>query len=84
MRLTKLDINSLDFERVKKYFMELLSKVPPLKTKFLRANHFKLVTNEISNVSIVKNQTEKPVFIKDDYRDKELSTISRGISTSVL
>ena len=84
MRLTNLDGNSLDFEAVKKYFMKLLSKVPPLKTKFLRANHFKLVTNEISNVSIAKNQTKKPTFIEDDYRDKELSAISRGISVSVL
>ena len=84
MRLTNLDGNSLDFEAVKKYFMKLLSKVPPLKTKFLRANDFKLVTNEISNVNIVKNQTEKPTFIEDDYRDKELSAISRGISVSVL
>ena len=68
MRLTNLDINSLDFERVEKYFMELLSKVSPLKTKFLRDNHFKFATNEISNVSIVKNQTDKSVFIEDDYR----------------
>ena len=44
LRLTHLDMNSLDFVSLKKCFMELLNKVAPLKTKFLRANHSKFIT----------------------------------------
>ena len=44
MRLTQLNMNSLDFGSLKKCFIELLNKVAPLKTKFLRANHSKFVT----------------------------------------
>ena len=35
MRLTNLDMNSLDFESLNKFFMKLLYKVAPLKTKFV-------------------------------------------------
>ena len=45
MRLTNLDMNSLDFGSLKKCFKELLN-VAPLKTKFLRANHSKFITKQ--------------------------------------
>ena len=48
VRLTHLNMNSLDFGSLKKCFIELLNKVTPLKTKFLRANHSKFVTKEVS------------------------------------
>lgn len=35
MRLTNLDMNSLDFESLNQFFMKLLYKVAPLKTKFV-------------------------------------------------
>ena len=38
VRLTNLDMNSLDFGCLKKCFMKLSNKVAPLKAKFLRAN----------------------------------------------
>ena len=48
VRLTLLDMNDLDFGNLKKCFMELINKVAPLKTKFLRANHSKFVTKDVS------------------------------------
>ena len=41
MRLTNLDMNNLDLGSLKICFKELLNKVAPLKSKFLRANHSK-------------------------------------------
>ena len=49
MRLTHLDMNSLDFGSLKKCFLELLNKVALLKTKFLRANHSKFATKNVNN-----------------------------------
>ena len=48
VRLTLLDMNDLDFGNLKKCFMELINKVAPLKTKFMRANHSKFVTKDVS------------------------------------
>ena len=56
MRLTHLDMNSLDFGTFKKCFMELLNKVAPLKTEFLRANHSKSVTKDVSKVIMIRTK----------------------------
>ena len=56
VRLTNLDMNSLDFESLKKYFMELLHKFAPLKAKFLRANHSKFVTKGISKAIMLRTK----------------------------
>ena len=39
LKLSNLEMSSLDFGSLKICFMELLNKIAPLKTKFLRANH---------------------------------------------
>ena len=44
--------------------MELLNKVVPLKSTFLRSNHSKFVTKGYP----VKNRTEKSVFKEEDFR----------------
>ena len=49
VRLTHLDMNSLDFGNLKKCFTELFNKVAPLKAKFLGTNHSKFVTKDQSN-----------------------------------
>ena len=36
--------------------MELLNKVVPLKTRFLRANHFKFVTKDVSKAIVLRNK----------------------------
>ena len=64
MILTHLDSNSLDVGSLKKYFMELLNKVAPLKTKFLRANHSKFVTKDVSKGIIMLRTKLKNQFLK--------------------
>ena len=56
MRLIHLDMNSLDFRSLKKCLMELLKKFAPLKTKFLRANHSKFVTKDISKAIMLRTK----------------------------
>ena len=47
-------MNSLDFGSLKKCFMELLNDVVPLKTEFLRANHCKFVTKDVSKAIMLR------------------------------
>ena len=41
-------MNDCSFIELKTIFMELLNKVAPLKTKYLRANYSKFITKELS------------------------------------
>ena len=82
-RLSNLDMNTLDFGSLKKCFMELLNKVAPLKSKFLRANHYKFVTKDVSKSIILKTKLRNQ-FLKERTLEVELSAISRGIFVSVL
>ena len=50
VRLTYLDMNSLNFGSLNKV-LEILNNVAPLKTKFMRANHFKFVTKDVIRLS---------------------------------
>ena len=56
VKLTYLDMNSLDFGNLEKRFMELLNKVAPQKTKFLRANHSKFVTKDVSKAIMLRTK----------------------------
>ena len=56
VRRTHVDINSLDFESLKKFFMKLLNKVAPLKTEFLRVNYSKFVTKDISKAIMLRTK----------------------------
>ena len=58
-----LDMSSLDFGSLEICFMELLNKIAPLKTKFLRANHFKFVTKEVSK-AIMRSTKLRNKFLK--------------------
>ena len=46
--LKDFDMNNSSFNELKTIFMELLNKVAPLKTKYLRANYSKFMTKELS------------------------------------
>ena len=48
LKLSNLDISSLDFGSIKYALWNFLNKIAPLKTKFLIANHSKFVTKEVS------------------------------------
>ena len=41
-------MNNSSFNELKTIFMELLNKVAPLKTKYLRVNYSKFMTKELS------------------------------------
>ena len=49
-------MNSLDFGSFKICFMDLLNKVAPLKTKFLRTNHSKFVTKDLSKAIMLRTK----------------------------
>ena len=56
VRRTHVDINSLDFGSLKKFFMKILNKVAPLKTKFLRVNYSKFVTKDVSKTIMLRTK----------------------------
>ena len=56
VRITDLDMNSLDFGSLKKCFIELLNQVAPLKTKFLRANLSKFVRKDVSKAIMLRTK----------------------------
>ena len=64
VRLTNLDMNSLDFGGLKNGLMELLNEVAQLKTKFLRANHSKFVTKDVSKAIMLRTKLRNQ-FLKN-------------------
>ena len=49
-------MNNSSFIELKTTFMELLNKVAPLKTKYLRANYSKFMTKELSKAIILRTK----------------------------
>ena len=52
-------MSELNFSAIKKIYLEILGKLAPLKKKYLRANHTKLVTKELKKAmlqTILRNQ----------------------------
>ena len=54
--------NATSFEEPQEIFMDLLNKFAPLKCKYLRANHFKFMTKELS----------KPIMLRTRFRHQFL------------
>ena len=76
-------MNSLDFGSLKKCFIELLNKVAPLKTKFLRANHSKFVTKDVSKAIMLRTKLRNQ-FLKKRTLEARTEYNKRGIFISVL
>ena len=59
-----LNFSELDFATLRKIFIEILDKFAPLQKKYIRANHSKFVTKELSKAimlrSKLRNQFLKP------------------------
>ena len=70
LRLTHLDNNSLDFGSLKNCFTEILNNVALLKTKFLRANHFKFVTKDVSKAIMLRTKLRKKNNKEENFRGK--------------
>ena len=79
VRLTHLDMNSLDFGSLKKCFMVIFNKVALLKNKSLRANHSKSVTKDVNKAIMLRTKLRNQLLKK-----RTLEAISRGIFVSVL
>ena len=54
--LRNFDENNSSFIELKTIFMEVLNKVAPLKTKYLRANYFKFMMNELSKAFMLRTK----------------------------
>ena len=61
--LKYFDMNNSSFIELKTTFMELLNKVAPLKTKYLRSNYFKSMTKELSKAIILRTKLQNK-FLK--------------------
>ena len=48
--------NTTSFEELQKIFMDLLNKFAPLKCKYLRANHSKFMTKELSKTIMLRTR----------------------------
>ena len=84
VRLTHLDMNSLDFGSLKKCFIELLNKVAPLKTKFLRANHSKFVTKDVSKAIMLRTKLRNQFLKKRTLQARTKYNKQRNICVSLV
>ena len=57
------DMNNSSFIELKTIFMELLNKVAPLKTKYLRGTYSKFMTKELSKAIILRTKLQNK-FLK--------------------
>ena len=77
-------MNSLDFGSLKKCFIELLNKVAPLKTKFLRANHSKFVTKDVSNAFMLRTKLRNHFLKKRNLEARTKYNKQRNICVSLV
>ena len=84
VRLTHLNMNSLDFGSLKKCFIELLNKVAPLKTKFLRANHSKFVTKDVSKAIMLRTKLRNQFLKKRTLEARIKYNKQRNICVSLV
>ena len=66
-----LNVRELDFETIRKIFMEVLDEFAPLKKKYIRANHSKLVTKELSKAIMLRSKLRNQ-FLKTKTQESKL------------
>ena len=84
MRLTHLNMKCLDFGSLKKCFVKLLNKVAPLKTKFLRANHSKFVTKDVSKAIMLRTKLRNQFLKKRTLEARIKYNKQRNICVSLV
>ena len=77
-------MNNLVFGSLKKCFIELLNKVAPLKTKFLRANHSKFVTKDVSKVIMLRTKLRNQFLKKRNLEEGTNNNKKRNICVSLV
>ena len=76
--------SSLDFRSLKICLMELLNKITPLKTKFLRANHSKFVTKEVSKAIMLRTKLRNKFLKKKTLESRAKYNKQRNICVSLI
>ena len=66
-----LNFSELDFVALRKIFMEILDKFAPLKKKYIRANHSKFVTKELSKTIMLRSKLRNQ-FLKTKTQDSKM------------
>ena len=66
-----LNFSELDFATIRKIFMEILDKFAPLKKKYIRANHSKFVTKELSKAIMLRSKLRNQ-FLKTKTQESKL------------
>ena len=77
-------MSSLDFGSLKICFMEILNKIAPLKTKFLRANRSKFVTKEVSKAIMLRTKLRNKFLKKKTLESKAKYNKQRNICVSLI
>ena len=76
-------MSSLDFGSLKICLMELLNKITPLKTKFLRANRSKFVTKEVSQAIMLRTKLRNKFLKKKTLESRAKYNKQRNICVSL-
>ena len=66
------------------FFMELLNEVAPLKTKFLRANHSKFVTKDVSKAIMLRTKQRNQFLKKRTLEARTKYNKQRNIRVSLV
>ena len=82
--LSHLDMNSLDFGNLKICFVELLNRVAPIKTKFLRANYSQFVTKDISMAIMLRTKLINQFLKNRTLQTKTKCNNQRNICVSLV
>ena len=70
------------FEELQETFMDLLNKFAPLKCKYLRANHSKFMTKELSKAIMLRTRFRHQ-FLKMKHQKLKRNIISKETFASV-
>ena len=82
--LKNFDMNNSSFIELKTIFMELLNKVAPQKTKYLRANYSKFMTKELSKAIMLRTKLRNQ-FLKTRASEAKLKyNKQRNLCVSLL
>ena len=75
--------NIASFEELQKIFMDLLNKFAPLKCKYLRANHSKFMTKELSKAIMLRTRFRHQFLKMKTPEAKEKYNKQRNICVSL-
>ena len=71
LRKQTLNFSELYFATTRKIFMEILDKFAPLKKKYIRANHSKLVTKELNKAIMLRSKLRNHSKLKSQNYNKQ-------------